>query len=100
MKEGDDVFSFRQLKPPAATVGASLDSAALAASLGGNLNLWTTQPVVGGKARSEQQVLHQQQMEQLTMSHKKILAQVLAQHQTTTTMTNNNNININIGRAS
>lgn len=57
MKEGDDVFSFRQLKPPAATVGASLDSAALAASLG-TLSLWTT-PVVGGKARSEQQVLHQ-----------------------------------------
>ena len=96
------MFSFRQLKPPAATVGASLDSAALAASLGGTLYLWTTPPVVvGGKARSEQQVLHQQQMEQLTMSHKKILAQVLAQHQTTTTtMTNNNNININIGRAS
>lgn len=62
MKEGgDDVFSFRQLKPVAATVGASLDSAALAASLGGGtLNLWTTPPVVvGGKARSEQQVLHQ-----------------------------------------
>jgi hypothetical protein len=57
MKEGDDVFSFRQLKPAAATVGASLDSTALAASLG-TLNLWTT-PVVGGKARNEQQVLHQ-----------------------------------------
>ena len=56
MKE-EEVFSFRHLKPAAATVGASLDSAALAASLG-TLNLWTT-PVVGGKARNEQQVLHQ-----------------------------------------
>lgn len=57
MKE-DEVFSFRHLKPAAATVGASLDSAALAASLG-TLNLWTTAPVVGGKAKNEQQVLHQ-----------------------------------------
>ena len=46
-------------------VGASLDSAALAAAI------WA-HPSVGKT--------HQQQMEQLTMSHKKILAQVLAQH--------------------
>jgi hypothetical protein len=53
----DEVFSFRHQKPAPATVGASLDSAALAASLG-TLNLWST-PVAGGKARNEQQVLHQ-----------------------------------------